>query len=96
MKKEIKEHQQGGVISPLLAKLFLHYAFDYWITKNYPNVSFIRYADDILVFCKSKQQAGFIRERIRERLKECKLELHPEKTKVLYCKDGKRQRKDEN
>jgi RNA-directed DNA polymerase len=81
---------QGGVISPLLANLYLHYAFDEWMQKNYPTIPFERYADDIIVHCRSEKQAHWIKARIKERLAEFKLELHPKKTKIVYCKDGKR------
>lgn len=82
---------QGGVISPILANLFLHYAFDEWMRRNYPAISFERYADDMIVHCGSLAQAGSLRQAIENRLRECKLELHPEKTKIVYCKDGQRQ-----
>jgi RNA-directed DNA polymerase len=78
---------QGGVISPLLANLFLHYAFDEWMRRNSPYVPFERYADDAIVHCKSEKQARWLKEAIGKRLAECKLELHPEKTKIVYCKD---------
>ena len=81
---------QGGVISPLLANLFLHYAFDAWMRRNHPGVPFERYADDIVVHCKSEGQAKRVKEAIKERLAWCRLETHPEKTKIVYCKDGKR------
>jgi len=81
---------QGGVISPLLANLFLHYAFDEWMRKNQPSIPFERYADDIIVHCKNEKQAQWLREVMERRLSQCKLELHPEKTKVVYCKDDKR------
>ena len=81
---------QGGVISPLLANLYLHYAFDEWMQKTYPTIPFERYADDIILHCRSKKQAHWIKARIKERLAEFKLELHPKKTKIVYCKDGKR------
>ena len=81
---------QGGVISPLLANIFMHHAFDEWIRINFPNVKFERYADDVLVHCHSLKQAEKVLEAIKDRLKECGLELHPEKTKIAYCKDGKR------
>jgi RNA-directed DNA polymerase len=81
---------QGGVISPLLANLYLHYAFDEWMQKNYPTIPFERYADDIIVHCRTEKQALWIKTRIEERLAEFKLELHPKKTKIVYCKDGKR------
>ena len=81
---------QGGVISPLLANLFLHYAFDEWIKRNYPNNPFARYADDIIVHCETEEQARGLKQVISQRLQECKLELHPEKTKIVYCKDSGR------
>ena len=81
---------QGGVISPLLANFFLHYAFDEWMRKNQPSIPFERYADDIIVHCKNEKQAQWLREVMERRLSQCKLELHPEKTKVVYCKDDKR------
>jgi RNA-directed DNA polymerase len=81
---------QGGVASPLLANLFLHYAFDRWITVKYPHVPFERYADDVIVHCKTEVEAQEVRAAIAARLRECGLELHPEKTKVVYCKDDLR------
>lgn len=81
---------QGGVISPLLANLYLHYAFDQWMTRNYPSVPFERYADDILIHLKSEAQAKLLRSQLEERMKECHLELHPTKTKIVYCKDEDR------
>jgi RNA-directed DNA polymerase len=81
---------QGGVISPLLANLFLHYAFDEWMRRNFPDVPFERYADDAIVHCKSERQALWLKKQIGRRLAECKLELHPEKTKIVYCKDDDR------
>jgi RNA-directed DNA polymerase len=81
---------QGSVISPLLANLFLHYAFDEWMRRNHPNIVFERYADDIIVHCKSERQAKWIKSVIEKRLRECKLELHPKKTKIVYCKDDDR------
>jgi group II intron reverse transcriptase/maturase len=81
---------QGGVVSPLLANLFLHYAFDEWMRRNYPGLPFERYADDIIVHCRSEKQARWIKAEIGKRLLGCKLELHPEKTKVVYCKDSSR------
>jgi RNA-directed DNA polymerase len=81
---------QGGVISPLCANLFLHYAFDEWMKRKFPNNPFARYADDIVVHCNTKEEAEELKEEIRKRLLECKLELHPEKTKIVYCKDSNR------
>lgn len=81
---------QGGVISPLLANLFLHYAFDAWMTRNFPVIGFERYADDVVIHCKSLKQAEMLRQRLKERLAACKLEMSPSKTKIVYCKDGTR------
>ena len=83
---------QGGVISPLLANLFLHYALDRWMAKQYPQMPFERYADDAIVHCRTEREAQEVRAAIAARLKECGLELHPEKTKVVYCKDDDRRR----
>jgi RNA-directed DNA polymerase len=81
---------QGGVISPLLANLFLHYSFDEWMRRNYQHLPFERYADDAIVHCRTERQAQEVRAAIAARLQECRLELHPEKTKVVYCKDDDR------
>jgi len=81
---------QGGVISPLLANIFLHHAFDCWMTGEFKSVPFERYADDILIHCRSEKQARYILDSVRKRLWRCKLELHPKKTKIVYCKDDKR------
>lgn len=81
---------QGGVISPLLANLFLHYAFDKWMQRNHPSNPFERYADDVLAHCKTEAEAVTLKEAIRQRLQDCKLELHPEKTRIVYCKDEDR------
>src|SRR6266852_3828169 len=83
---------QGGVASPLLANLFLHYAFDRWIAAKYPQVQFERYADDAIVHCRTEAEAQEVRAAIAARLEECRLELHPEKTKIVYCKDDDRRR----
>lgn len=84
---------QGGVISPLLANLFLHYAFDVWMRKHYAHLPFERYADDAIVHCRTEVEAQEVRAAIAVRLKDCRLELHPEKTKIVYCKDDDRRRK---
>lgn len=81
---------QGGVISPLLANLFLHYAFDRWLMENHPETPFERYADDAIVHGRSLAQMQRMKEAITQRLAECGLELHPEKTKIVYCKDSDR------
>lgn len=78
---------QGGVISPLLANLFLHYAFDNWLSRKFPCVEFERYADDIVLHCKTRSQAEIVLKEVGKRLNECKLELHKEKTKVVYCRN---------
>ena len=82
---------QGGVISPLLANLFLHLAFDKWMEENYPHVHFERYADDIVVHCRSKKQLDWMRDLIERRLARCKLALNSDKTRVVYCRDSNRQ-----
>jgi len=87
---------QGGVISPLLANLFLHYTFDVWMKRNHPYLQWCRYADDGLVHCKSEAQAKYILNQLTRRFKECNLELHPIKTKIVYCKDGARKGTYEN
>ena len=78
---------QGGVVSPILANLFLHYAFDLWVTRHLPGIRFARYADDAVLHCKSRRQAKYVLDRIRERFQACNLELHPGKTRIVYCKD---------
>ena len=88
--KEGKGTPQGGVISPILANLFLHYAFDMWITKKHPTICFERYADDIIVHCHTQKEAETILQEITERMQQCQLELHPMKTKIVYCKDYRR------
>jgi len=82
----------GGVSSPLLANLFLHYALDRWMAQQYPQVPFERYADDAIGHCRTEREAQEVRAAIAARWKECGLELHPEKTKVVYCKDDDRRR----
>jgi RNA-directed DNA polymerase len=78
---------QGGVVSPLLANLFLHYAFDLWVARHLPGVRFARYADDAVLHRGSRRQAEHVLETIRERFQACELELHPDKTRIVYCKD---------
>ena len=81
---------QGGVISPVLANLFLHYAFDVWMTREQPDKPFARYADDGIAHCGSLNDAQALQESLKQRLEECGLELHPEKTRIIYCKDDDR------
>ena len=85
---------QGGVISPLLANLFMHYSLDKWIERNYPENPFARYADDAVIHCKTQREAEMLLEALKNRFGECFLELHPEKTKIIYCKDGRRRNND--
>lgn len=81
---------QGGVVSPILANLFLHYAFDAWVKRRLPNVPFCRYADDGLLHCRSKRQAEYVLKAIEERFRACGLEVHPDKSGIIYCKDKNR------
>jgi group II intron reverse transcriptase/maturase len=81
---------QGAVVSPILANLFLHYAFDRWMKENNPDIPFERYADDAICHCRSEAQALSLRQALEARLAACKLELHPQKTKIVYCKDSNR------
>ncbi len=81
---------QGGVISPILSNLFLHYVFDVWMGKQHPGKPWCRYADDGLVHCRSEQEAQQLLVSLKHRFEMCGLELHPEKTKIVYCKDGNR------
>ena len=81
---------QGGVISPLLANLYLHYAFDQWMNRNHSDNSFERYADDIVIHCTTLKEAEDLLDAIRLRLAECSLTVHPQKTKIVYCRDRNR------
>ncbi len=83
---------QGGVVSPILANIFLHYAFDLWMARTHPDLPWCRYADDGLVHCRSEQEAQALRVELQARLAECRLEMHPTKTTIVYCRDGKRKR----
>ncbi len=81
---------QGSAISPLLANLFLHYAFDHWMARNFPGCPFERYADDAVIHCRSQAEAHEVLVALRERLMQVGLELHPDKTRIVYCKDSNR------
>jgi RNA-directed DNA polymerase len=81
---------QGGVISPVLSNLFLHYVLDKWLQINYPRIPWCRYADDGLLHCETRAEAFAMLEKVAERFMECGLEMHPDKTKIIYCKDSKR------
>jgi RNA-directed DNA polymerase len=82
-----------GVISPVLANLFMHYAFDLWMARTHPELPWCRYADDGLVHCRTEQEAKALKAELQTRLAECHLEMHPTKTKIVYCKDNNRQGK---
>jgi RNA-directed DNA polymerase len=81
---------QGGVISPILSNLFLHYAFDLWMKRAHPDLPWCRYADDGLVHCRTEQEAEAVKAALQARLAECQLEMHPTKTKIVYCKNASR------
>lgn len=79
----------------MLSNLYLHYVLDKWLTKHYPNIAFVRYADDVVVHCNNEEEAKELLNAIRQRLQECKLRLNEEKTKIVYCQDYRRkERKD--
>lgn len=81
---------QGSVIGPLLANLYLHYCMDMWLVRNYPDCKFERYADDAIIHCKSGVIAKEVRMQLASRMQTCGLELHPQKTQIVYCKDSNR------
>ena len=91
--KQDKGIPQGGVISPILSNLFMHYVFDKWMEKNFPNIPFCRYADDGLSHHRTEAEALRMKEILGKRFLECGLEMHPEKTKIVYCKDSDRREK---
>lgn len=88
---ELKERDsgtpQGGVISPILANVYMHYAFDLWMRMTFPENPWVRYADDGLIHCVTKNQANLLMRELTKRMKECFLEIHPEKSKIVYCKN---------
>ena len=81
---------QGSAVSPVLANLFLHYAFDAWMAREFPNVAFERYVDDAVVHCRTQAQAERVQQAIAQRMEQVGLRLHPDKTKIVYCQDGRR------
>jgi RNA-directed DNA polymerase len=95
LKERTKGSPQGSVVSPLLANLFMHYAFDEWMRRYDPSVQFARYADDAVIHAKSLAEAEQVLAAVQERLKRCGLELHSEKTKIVYCQDSDRRGKHE-
>lgn len=93
MEKRNEGTPQGGVVSGLLANIFLHFTFDKWMGIHYRNIRFERYSDDIVVHCISEKQALFIKSRISSRFKECKLKINEQKTKIVYCRNDKNREK---
>ncbi len=81
---------QGGVVSPILSNLFMHYAFDLWMARTHPDLPWCRYADDGLVHCQTEREAEAVKAELGARLEVCHLQMHPTKTRIVYCKDGKR------
>jgi RNA-directed DNA polymerase len=81
---------QGGVASPLLANIFLHHVFDTWMAREFPGCPFERYADDVVIHCRTEAEAQGVRRAVEQRLLQCKLEAHPEKTRIVYCRDSNR------
>jgi RNA-directed DNA polymerase len=96
LEQRSKGTPQGSAVSPILANLFMHYAFDAWMARNFPGCPFERYADDAIVHCKTRRQAEHVLDRIDQRMSEVGLTLHPEKTRIVYCKDGRRREKHEH
>ena len=88
--KQGKGTPQGGVISPLLANLYLHFAMDKWLSNHYHTVRFVRYADDVVIHCSTHQQAEQVKEALINRLAEVKLKVNESKTHIAYCKDYRR------
>jgi RNA-directed DNA polymerase len=85
---------QGGVISPLLANIFLHHVFDQWIGRAHPGCPFERYADDVVIHCSSQAQAQQVKAAVEARLRQCELQAHPDKTRIVYCRDSNRAAED--
>jgi RNA-directed DNA polymerase len=88
--QRVKGTPQGGPISPLIANTFLHYGFDMWMVREFPGVQFERFADDVVVHCMTERQARQVQDAIGRRLADIGLLMHPDKTRIVYCKDGKR------
>jgi RNA-directed DNA polymerase len=96
LEQRSKGTPQGSAVSPILANLFMHYAFDLWMARNFPGCPFERYADDAVVHCTSRRQAEYVLARIAARMEEVGLRLHPDKTRIVYCKDGRRRAEHEH
>jgi len=84
---------QGSIIGPVLANLYLHYGMDKWLEREYPDCRFERYADDAIIHCRSMSEAIKLKSALSDRMKACGLELHPEKTQIVYCKDSNRRQR---
>jgi RNA-directed DNA polymerase len=96
LEQRTKGTPQGSAVSPILANLFMHYAFDTWMVRNFPGCRFERYADDAVVHCKTRRQAEHVLAGIAARIREVGLRLHPDKTRIVYCKDGQRRAQHEH
>ena len=96
LEQRSKGTPQGSAVSPILANLFMHFAFDLWMARNFPGCPFERYADDAIVHCKTRRQAEHVLAGIAARMGEVGLRLHPEKTRIVYCQDGRRRGKHEH
>jgi RNA-directed DNA polymerase len=96
VKEKVKGTPQGAVISPILANLFLHYAFDEWMRRNISHCPFERYADDIVVHCDTKSSAAWVESKLETRLQQCGLTLHPVKTKIVDCRTVKESKSSEH
>jgi group II intron reverse transcriptase/maturase len=88
--QRVKGTPQGGPISPMIANIFLHYGFDMWMVREYPTVWFERFADDVVVHCATERQARQVQDAVGRRLAEVGLLMHPDKTRIVYCKDSRR------
>jgi RNA-directed DNA polymerase len=86
----VKGTPQGGPISPMIANVFLHYGFDMWMVREFPSVQFERFADDVVVHCATERQARQVQDAIGRRLAGIGLLMHPDKTRIVYCKDSRR------
>ncbi len=92
VRERVRGTPQGGVVSPLLMNLYMHYVLDCWLRNTVPSCPFARYADDGVVHCRTERQARWVKHQLSERFRACGLELHPDKTRIVYCKDSNRRR----
>src|SRR6186997_1392857 len=96
LERRTKGTPQGSAVSPILANLFMHFAFDSWLARKFPGCPFERYADDAIVHCTTRRQAQYVLSRIAQRISELGLRLHPDKTRIVYCNDGRRRAQHEH